>query len=738
MDKDMRIFQIAKSAVLALAVAVVALALASPARAAEQSSYVIPIAGPHSMADLTTNYFNPAFRALASCSWGTSAPANGVGAAPGLYQSWCDTTTNPVVVKQYDGASWVVIGKLNTSTHVWTPSYQGTDTGTASVGTTGTSGHTIPYLDAANTWSAIQSGATAAVDTNTTQFATTAFVLAQAASATPLIDGSAAAGASTRYARGDHVHPTDTTRSPVASPTFTGTPAAPTAAVDTNTTQLATTAYVIGQASASGDGTPTMDGTAARGTGTHFARNDHIHPTDTSRAPLASPALTGTPTAPTAAPGTNTTQLATTAYADAIAALKVNLTRNVSTGCGLTGGGDLSADRTLKLSLLINAQVGTSYAVVDGDCSKLVTLSNASAVAVSLPQANGSTFVSGWSVDFQNRGAGLVTVTSVTSTINGGATIALAQNQGMHCQSDGANYSCMMGVGAGGGSGTVTNVATGDGLTGGPITSSGTLKADPVFHRGYLAGLTLSTAGASATFGIAAGVAVDSTNAGFMSLASAYTKTSAAWSVGTAVGALDTGSIAANTWYKVFEIKRPDTGVVDICITVNALASGCTTGGNIPAAYTLFRYIGSLKMNGVPQWIKFIQDGDVFQLDVPVNDVNATNPGAAAVTRALTVPTGIRVLADVFLNCLATAQTDSPGAVLLSDLSITDTAPASTVGGSVENFLGSTFSSMNTGGRVSVWTNTSAQVRSRLQLSGTGTTLIMVTHGWVDRRGRDS
>lgn len=34
---------------------------------------------------------------------------------------------------------------------------------------------------------------------------------------------------------------------PLASPTFTGTPAAPTAAVDTNTTQLATTGYVVGQ-----------------------------------------------------------------------------------------------------------------------------------------------------------------------------------------------------------------------------------------------------------------------------------------------------------------------------------------------------------------------------------------------------------------------------------------------------------------------------------------------------------
>lgn len=60
--------------------------------------------------------------------------------------------------------------------------------------------------------------------------------------------------------------------------------------------------------------TPKMDGTAAVGSETAYAKGDHIHPTDTSRAPLASPALTGTPTAPTATAGTNTTQIATTAF----------------------------------------------------------------------------------------------------------------------------------------------------------------------------------------------------------------------------------------------------------------------------------------------------------------------------------------------------------------------------------------------------------------------------------------
>ena len=49
---------------------------------------------------------------------------------------------------------------------------------------------------------------TQAVDTNTTAIATTAFVLGQAGSATPLVEsGSGAVGTSTRYSRQDHVHP---------------------------------------------------------------------------------------------------------------------------------------------------------------------------------------------------------------------------------------------------------------------------------------------------------------------------------------------------------------------------------------------------------------------------------------------------------------------------------------------------------------------------------------------------
>lgn len=63
-------------------------------------------------------------------------------------------------------------------------------------------------------------------------------------STTPKANGTAATGSETAYAAGDHVHPTDTTRAPLASPAFTGTPTAPTAATGTANTQIATTEFV--------------------------------------------------------------------------------------------------------------------------------------------------------------------------------------------------------------------------------------------------------------------------------------------------------------------------------------------------------------------------------------------------------------------------------------------------------------------------------------------------------------
>lgn len=60
--------------------------------------------------------------------------------------------------------------------------------------------------------------------------------------------------------------------------------------------------------------TPIMNGTGAIGTSTEYARADHVHPTDTSRASVASPAFTGTPTAPTPTAGNSSTIVANTGW----------------------------------------------------------------------------------------------------------------------------------------------------------------------------------------------------------------------------------------------------------------------------------------------------------------------------------------------------------------------------------------------------------------------------------------
>ena len=65
------------------------------------------------------------------------------------------------------------------------------------------------------------------------------------------------------------------------SPSILGVPTAPTAASNTNTTQLATTAFVLNQASSN---LPLMDNTPSVGVSTYFSREDHIHPNDISKA----------------------------------------------------------------------------------------------------------------------------------------------------------------------------------------------------------------------------------------------------------------------------------------------------------------------------------------------------------------------------------------------------------------------------------------------------------------------
>lgn len=88
------------------------------------------------------------------------------------------------------------------------------------------------------------------------------------------------------------------------SASFTGSPTAPTATTGTNTTQIATTAFV----KTADDIVTTAFQTADSNLQSTLQASLNL------KANIASPALTGVPTAPTAAGGSSSTQLATTAF----------------------------------------------------------------------------------------------------------------------------------------------------------------------------------------------------------------------------------------------------------------------------------------------------------------------------------------------------------------------------------------------------------------------------------------
>lgn len=113
------------------------------------------------------------------------------------------------------------------------------------------------------------------------------------ATTTPVMDGVAASGVAAAYARADHVHPHDSAKLDLAGGTMTG---ALTVLPPTQPLHPATRAYADALVLAAGSPppastlAPAMNGVAAPGSATPYAREDHVHPTDTSRYAASNPA----------------------------------------------------------------------------------------------------------------------------------------------------------------------------------------------------------------------------------------------------------------------------------------------------------------------------------------------------------------------------------------------------------------------------------------------------------------
>jgi hypothetical protein len=346
--------------------------------------------------------------------------------------------------------------------------------------------------------------------------------------------------------------------------------------------------------------------------------------------------------------------------------------------------------------------------------------------------------------------AGFMTVSSITSSV-----AVVLNNAGIASNaSTGATIASGVGVAPGGaaGAGSVASGTTGQiaGYSGtgtgiAPITAlpngtTGTTQlatdnttkvattaqvqlAAAASHRSYLAGLTLSTAGSSSSFGIAAGLAVDSASVSTMNLSSAYTKTTSSWAVGSGNGSLDTGTIAASTWYHAYLIQRTDTGIVEVLASLSASAP------SLPTNYSLSRRLGSMKTDGSSKWIAFIQNGDHFRWVSPVNDATSVVAGVTTrISKTITVPTGLVLDVELLFQVIG-GGSGATGVITSLD------ETATTIN---QGFLDSSAGAGAYGSTVrigGVHTSTSAQIGVNLNTTDSGYTLN--TLGWIDRRGRD-
>jgi hypothetical protein len=284
-----------------------------------------------------------------------------------------------------------------------------------------------------------------------------------------------------------------------------------------------------------------------------------------------------------------------------------------------------------------NAQSGAGYTVASSDWGKLLTLSNASAQVLTLPQA-GSSFPNGWYVDVENTGAGAWTVTPTTSTIDGASTLALSTNQGVRIFSNGSNYFTQRGIG-GGAAGSL-NVS----VNGSSIASQPGLNF--ISGTGVVQSCTNNTGANRVDCTPSLNTAVALTNANaqadkpwFCSSTNGTTAYTCSLSAAAALTSYTTGMWLMLVVDTTNTSAQPSLNVDGVGLKSITQADGATvpTAGQIAA--------------GRPYWIYY--DGSVFRLPsyTGVGTCNSTTfvrgDGACATTNAYAVGTALASAATI-------------------------------------------------------------------------------------------
>jgi hypothetical protein len=230
---------------------------------------------------------------------------------------------------------------------------------------------------------------------------------------------------------------------------------------------------------------------------------------------------------------------------------------------------------------------------------------------------------------------------------------------------------------------------------------------------------------------ISAGQCADSTNSVVIDLTVPITKTMSAWAVGSGNGGLDTGTVAANTWYFYHAIRRSDTGVVDVLFSLSS------TAPTLPSGYTVSRLLMAWRTNASSYWESWVQNGDVVDFQSTVNNFNVSNVSSAFRTLyQLTCPP-IKTAAKMLIGFYSTETgVDNTKYLYVSSPDVNDAAATFNNSTSVSSYDNSGTSLSYDVKPMQVRTNTSGEVGFRASATSTMLSITTVGFDFSEAKGR--
>jgi uncharacterized Zn ribbon protein len=196
----------------------------------------------------------------------------------------------------------------------------------------------------------------------------------------------------------------------------------------------------------------------------------------------------------------------------------------------------------------------------------------------------------------------------------------------------------------------------------------------------------------------------------------------ATWVAGTNAGGLDTGSLANNTPYYIYQIYNPSTGVADI------IATATFGSPTLPSGFTKKRHFGDFFTDGSANiragtWT-YGNDEYEFEYASRLLDVSLSTPSTGQTTYNLSIPL------NVFANVIASGNTGTTGndrisfnfgssSESLTNLTDVNTAMVSSIGDAQRH------------GRLSrIFYTNDRLVKINITISDTARSLNVVVNGW--------